>query len=30
MKIRPKNYIPYAATGVKFSSENAKGTNWRQ
>lgn len=30
MKIRPKNYIIKAATGVKFSSANAGGANWRQ
>ena len=30
MKIRPKNSILYAATGVKFSSANAGGANWRQ
>jgi hypothetical protein len=29
MKIRPKNYIIKAATGVKFSSANAGGANWR-
>ena len=29
MKIRPKNII-YAASGVKFSLENAGGKNWRQ
>lgn len=28
MKIRPKNNIIFAATGVKFSSENANGANW--
>lgn len=30
MKIRPKNSILYAATGVRFSSANAGGANWRQ
>jgi len=30
MKIRPRNFITYAATGVKFSSANAGGANWRQ
>ena len=30
MKIRPKNSVLYAATGVKFSSANAGGANWRQ
>jgi hypothetical protein len=30
MKIRPRNNILYAATGVKFSSANAGGANWRQ
>ena len=29
MKIRPRNIL-YAATGVKFSSANAGGANWRQ
>jgi hypothetical protein len=28
MKIRPKNSILYAATGVKFSPANAGGKNW--
>ena len=30
MKIRPKNNILYAVSGVKFSPANAGGTNWRQ
>ena len=30
MNIRPKNSILYAATGVRFSSANAGGANWRQ
>ena len=28
MKIRPRNYITYAAQGVKFSPSNVGGTNW--
>lgn len=28
MKIRPKNNILYAKTGVKFSSNNTNGANW--
>ena len=30
MKIRPKNMILYADTGVKFSQNNLGGANWRQ
>ena len=30
MKIRPKNTIIYAATGVKFTPSNMNGANWRQ
>jgi hypothetical protein len=29
MKIRPKEIL-YAATGVRFSTPNANGANWRQ
>ena len=30
MKIRPKNTILFAQTGVKFSQNNLRGANWRQ